>query len=205
MVRFEGIYEFWKKKRIGYEVLFDLRELRNLNKERFFEAVDEAVDFEIFEMNVRKVREKDEGSYYFFNIKPSTLLYYFDRVVSLLGGKDVIELREDHISEELLKDLARKRKDVPFLLSLDDFGRSSSNLDRIILLKPNFVKVEVPLYGVNPLRNLVRAVKSFDRRIYLVAEKVEDYTHLSLSLSAGFDFWQGFLEKKISNNGKKFL
>ena len=196
-MRLEGIYQGLKQ--VGYEVLFESSELPlNGNKEKFFEKVDEEIDFLIFTEHVR--RTQDIGGLKFLNIKPSTLIKYANQIIEIIDGKTVIELREDYAEEEEINAIRKLREKYPFLLSIDDFGRKASNFDRLFILRPNFVKIEIPLFDRKTLCQLVYILKTFP--VKLIAEKVETEKDFKLVKSLNFDFWQGFFSKKVTKNKK---
>ncbi len=191
-MRLEGIYQGLKQ--VGYEVLFESSELPlNGNKEKFFEKVDEEIDFLIFTEHVR--RTQDIGGLKFLNIKPSTLIKYANQIVEIIDGRVVIELREDYASEEEIIQIRKLREKYPFLLSIDDFGKQASNFDRLLILEPNFVKIEVNLFDRKTLWNLVSILKTYP--VKLVAEKVENREQWKMVKSFGFDFWQGYYSRTL--------
>ena len=196
-MRLEGIFKGLKQ--VGYEVLFESSELPlNGTKEKFFEKIDEDVDFLIFQEHLR--RTQNLSGLKFLNLKPSTLIKYANQIVELIDGKTVIELREDYATEEEINAIRKLREEYPFLLSIDDFGRQASNFDRLFALRPNFAKVEIPLFDRKTLWQIVNILKSFP--IKLIAEKVETENDFKLVKSLNFDFWQGYFSKKILGNKK---
>jgi len=195
-MKVEGIYTF-DMELFGWEVLWDAEFVEG-KKERFFGSLEESIDLEIFKRNLEVVKEK---GLYFLNLKPSTLLKYAGHIVELISPNVVIELREDAIEEPILLQLVNLRRYYPFRLSLDDFGRIASNVDRLKLLVPQFVKIEVPLFTVKELVFLVNFVKSVDRNCKVVAEKVENESLFKLAKGVGFELWQGFYEKELKNAG----
>jgi len=82
------------------------------------------------------------------------------------------------------------------LLSIDDFGRRSSNIDRLKLLKPNFIKIEVNMFDRISLVNLINFISAYHPCI-IIAEKVENEGLLRLARAAGVKYWQGYLERYL--------
>lgn len=200
MVKVEGIYRGFE--RVGQEVLLNERGFEviigNGRKEKFFERLDEEIDFSLFLHHVKWIRENRIGGYSFVNIKPSTLLRYREEITLAIDGKIVVEVREDHMSDEEIKELVKFRGNFPFLLSIDDFGRRSSNLDRIAFLKPNFVKVDMTLFrSPKEVIHFVSFLRNYSERSVLIAEKVESEEVFRAVKGAGIDLWQGWYEKKI--------
>lgn len=201
-MKIEGIFK--NLELIGYEVLFESSDLPldgNGAKEKFFENLDEEIDFLIFSEHLKRT-EKLKGIR-FVNLKPSTLIKYAGKILEMLDGRTVIELREDYASEEEIKEIEKIRKKFPFLLSIDDFGKQASNFDRILLLKPNFVKIEINFFDRKTLWYLANLIRT--HKIKLIAEKVETERDFKMIKSFGFDFWQGYFSKKINSFQKPAL
>ena len=195
-MREEGIYK--EKMKIGTEVLFEGYFVpEGKAKESFFDNIDERLDFEIFKILSEKTKERKE--YVFINLKPSTLVIYSKEIFGLIRSNMVLEIREDYLEKELLLELVRIRNELPFLLSLDDFGKNSSNFDRLKLLKPDFVKIEISLYRDGSLKDLIRLVKKFSPTSKLIAERVETFFDFKTALREGFDLWQGYFEKELND------
>ena len=206
MVKIEGIYK--GKERIGQELLLDEKWFhmffgRNGSKERFFEKLDEEVDFSLFLHYTDWIKKVKPSGFTFINIKPVTLIRFKDRIRNLLEGKVVLEVREDRLSEEEALEIAKIREDFPFLLSVDDFGRGASNLDRVAVLRPNFVKVDISLFSRSKdLVNLVTFLKEYaGKRMVLIAEKVERKEDLRMARGAGIELWQGWYEREWLKHG----
>ena len=200
MVKVEGIYRGIEK--VGQELLLDERGfeiiLGNGRKDRFFDLIDEDMDLSLFIHHANwAVSRKPNGKYTFINLKPQTLIKHFETIISFLSGKVVVELREDLMSDKELRIIQDLRREVPFLLSIDDFGRGASNLDRVISLQPNFVKVDVSLFNT-PL-GLMKAVELLNHhtRAVLIAEKVENEKIFRMIRGAGMELWQGWYEKEL--------
>ncbi len=192
-MKLEGIFK--GKRKIGSEILFESMDIPlNGKKERFFESIDEDIDFEIFMRNYEKA--KDLKGLKFFNLKPQTLAKYGKEILSVIDPKTVLEIRESNADEKVIKSIVKIRKEKPFLLSLDDFGKNSSNFDRIEAFKPDFIKVEIPLFSKKNLVLFVSLLK-VTCTAKLIAEKVENVEDFKTAKLAGFDLWQGYCEKEL--------
>jgi len=201
-MKVEGIFTFENLRKVGFEILWEMEGISlNGKKEKFFEDISEDIDFEIFKYHVEKIGSSK--LLVFLNVKPSTLVKYKEKIFEMITGKMVIELREDGIDTEMLKELVEIRKNYPFLLSLDDFGRNSSNFDRLKLLNPQFLKIKISFFNRKELVHLITLVKSINPKCKLIAEKVETYEDFKIAKALGFDFWQGYLEKNLSEKFHK--
>ena len=208
MVKVEGIYKGLEK--IGQEVLLDGKGFELIfgsgKKEKFFESIDEDIDFSLFMHHVNWIQTNRLSGYSFVNLKPSTLIKYSREILRVIKGKIVVEMREDHMDNRELERIIRIRSDFPFLLSLDDFGRKSSNLDRIAHLNPNFVKIDLSLFSSGrDLVYFVNFLRSYSRSSVLIAEKVENERHYRMIKGAGIKLWQGFYEKSLEKEKDKNL
>ncbi len=200
MVKLEGIYK--RDKKIGHEVLLNEKGLEvfmgNGKKEKFFDGIDEEIDFSLFLHHIRWVRKNRLPGYSFINIKPSTLVRYKKEIPYAVKGRIVIEIREDHIDSGDIGQIIELRENFPFLLSIDDFGRGSSNLDRIVKLRPNFIKLDMSLFdGLKDLVRFTHFLSNYSSDSILIAEKVENEDLYRISNGAGIPLWQGWYEKKL--------
>ena len=101
------------------------------------------------------------------------------------------------IPDSGLERLAEIRKEYMFLLSIDDFGVKASNIDRIRLLEPNFIKLDVRLFrNTRELFDLVIFLRDISGAS-LVAECVESEEHLRMVRAAGIEFWSGFYGNRM--------
>ncbi len=194
--RVEGIYRV--DRRIGQELLYDYTPLR-ISREKFFEVVEEDFDYVCFLSHIDYIEKEGLEGFSFVNIKPRTVLKYRDRVLRKLKPKIVLDLREDLVTPAELWELRRMREENPFLLSIDDFGCQGSNLDRIEILQPDFVKIDVNLLrfkGWVCFENLIRFLKDYTKAV-LIAEKVETEEELRIALDSGVEVWSGFYEVRL--------
>lgn len=207
LIKLEPVVSLRTGKVVAYEVLY-----RDFNREaeKAFASIDEEWDYEIFLSNVLTLRHMLENGVlpephrFLLNIKPSTLLVFAGSIMSLIEMLPfvvILELREDWIRDKELVELASLRKEAPFLLSLDDFGKGASNIDRIITLEPNLVKLDLEVLNKVPatsLLHLVESIKGLKLPLQLVAEKVETQEHLKKTRALNIGLAQGYLlEKKL--------
>lgn len=190
----EPIVSLKNNREVGYEVLF-----RGLpvDRERLFSRLDENIDFEIFKQALKYLTNiYHERSFFkfFVNIKPITLVRYKTEIKALLEELPfvvVLELREDFLEEVHIKELSKVEG---FMYSLDDFGRGSSNIDRIVHLKPQFIKLDLEVLKHLPLEALVMLSEAIKKTIpvKLIMEKVETEKQLSIARACGVELAQGW-------------
>lgn len=135
----------------------------------------------------------------FLNIDLSSYNEHPESYQRLYGDSSglAIELTETN-GRDLLNFASWARKS-PVQLALDDFGSSLSNLDRILVLEPSFIKLDgtfVHHVERDELRQqLVRATLELSRftDTTLIAECVETEAEASFLRSVGVPFAQGYL------------
>lgn len=148
-----------------------------------------------------------DGARLFLNILPSTFIcpgYEAELagVVDAAGlapGDVVLELLEsDDAGPDALSLAANRYRDCGFLIAVDDFGARYSNLDRLLRIQPDLVKLDGELIrsrnrrsGRPLLRDLVTLLHQSD--IVVVVEGVETTEELVLAVEAKVDIAQGFL------------
>ena len=114
-------------------------------------------------------------------------------------GNIIIEILESAIGDtDLLKNFVDEYKSQGFLIAVDDFGSGFSNWDRIILLKPDIVKldrsiiknIESDFFKQETARSLIRL--SHNTGSLVIAEGVETVSEAVKSLELDADIFQGF-------------
>ncbi|QGZ64870.1 bifunctional diguanylate cyclase/phosphodiesterase [Paraburkholderia acidisoli] len=147
------------------------------------------------------------GARLFLNILPSTFVRagYENELARMAdeAGLDprniVLELLEsDDASPDALSLAANRYRDCGFLIAVDDFGARYSNLDRLLRIQPDLVKLDGELIrarnrrsGRPLLRDLVMLLHQAD--IAVVVEGVETTEELVLTVESKVDIVQGFL------------
>lgn len=118
----------------------------------------------------------------------------------MLKHKIVLELLETEEIElyERLTPVVLEIKKEGVRLAIDDFGAGYSNLQRLIELEVDFIKIDASIVKRLPesekARNLVRAVGRFARAagIRTIAEFVADERIFNLVCELGVDYSQGY-------------
>jgi EAL domain-containing protein (putative c-di-GMP-specific phosphodiesterase class I) len=146
------------------------------------------------------------GERLFLNFRPETLLVagYADELVQtvrraeLSPGQVVIEVVESGGSLHRLADAVEEFRGHGFQIALDDFGVGLSNIDRLIRLAPDVVKLDRSLL-VSAMQNS-RAALVFSKLVGLlheaqsavVVEGVETQADLDFTVAVQADMAQGF-------------
>ena len=228
-IYFQPIFSVGSKKVIGLEALlrgvkdgevisplklFEMAEKKGLKVELDRAARYLAfVLFKNFFVNQGR-NDKKTNFYLFFNFDASIIdesccaTWYIHRLVEKCGlspSQIVIEIIETKVKNfEALKRFVKTYRDLGFLIALDDVGVDYSNLNRIIEIKPDFIKVDRILVKdlakdeykcklIKALANLTKQIGSF-----ILAEGIETEMDLFKTLELGVDFHQGyFLERPV--------
>ncbi|MBA4709165.1 EAL domain-containing protein [Aquitalea aquatica] len=110
-----------------------------------------------------------------------------------------LEVVEDAVSDPMrLYEAVQRYRSLGFKIALDDFGQGASNLERVWLLEPDYVKLDKVLMrhalmrpGVrDKLARLVDILHLHGAKV--VGEGIESAMQLDIARAAGCDFVQGF-------------
>ena len=114
--------------------------------------------------------------------------------------KVTIEICEADFSQDLsvLNELIYRYKDAGCRIAIDDLGKGFSNLDRIIHLNPDFLKVDASITQSCPENELpfiileTLGLLSQKMGVSLVMEGVETREQFQRGLRAGVRYFQGY-------------
>ncbi|MFT8309693.1 MAG: EAL domain-containing protein [Sporolactobacillus sp.] len=154
----------------------------------------------------------------FVNIKPSWMFRSYQesgdmftlRLLERYGippSSIVIEVTEDDFrgSIEELQSFVEKYREKGCLIAIDDIGTGSSNIDRIVRIKPNFLKADIYMmkksaYDFGYLGAL-RSISMLADQIgaALLIEGVETREDLRRAISIGAHYVQGFLFSQVKS------
>lgn len=155
---FQPIYNTTNWRTLGYEVLFRSRLYVN-PEEAFKEARNEKKLYELDTQSIHKAlftyqeaNYKKENGYLFLNVFPSTILNpnfqsFLNKIITeeLLNSQQIVfELSEIEFTNEF-SDLAKsiqQLQELGILIAIDDIGKGYSNLQTVIELSPNFLKLD---------------------------------------------------------------
>ncbi|MFT4069183.1 EAL domain-containing protein [Paraburkholderia sp.] len=155
--------------------------------------------------NARRVLPGD--AWLFLNILPATFIAdgYADqlaqivRAAGLEPGRVILEILESHGGsvDDMSRAAARYRQHG-FLIAVDDFGAGQSNLDRLLRIRPDLVKLDGELIRATAHRTgqpiLPKLVSLLHQAgMLVVVEGVETAEELILAVESNVDFAQGYL------------
>lgn len=155
--------------------------------------------------NARKSLPGD--AWLFLNILPATFIAegYADRLAAIVRAvglepeQVILEILESHGgSVDDMSRAAASYREYGFLIAVDDFGAGQSNLDRLLRIRPDIVKLDGELiratsHGTEQpiLPKLVSLLHQAG--MLVVVEGVETTEELILAVESNVDFAQGYL------------
>jgi len=194
-------------KLISPLILFESAKQEDLNIE--LDIVARYIAFKTYKKFLENFNEPFEPPYLFFNFDasifdkkgcPTWFIYRLANKFGLEPSQIVIEVTETKVENlKVLKDFIKVYKEQGFLIAIDDVGQEYSNINRIIELKPDFLKIDrniiqgiaVDNYRYLLTKKLVDLSKSLG--IFAMAEGIETKEDLIKGLEIGLDFCQGYL------------
>ncbi|MFA6341772.1 MAG: EAL domain-containing protein [Fibrobacteraceae bacterium] len=121
--------------------------------------------------------------------------------------KIIIEICENQIqSTDTLVQFVKQCRAIGFLIAIDDLGKEYSNLDRVITLVPDIIKLDREL--VSEIQNnihkraIVRSMVIMGEECgsLVVAEGVECWEEIVALMELGIDMFQGYFFARPSGN-----
>lgn len=217
-VNFQPIVSISKRNTIGFESLLRAYHFGEfISPEALFSYAKEREDVITLDsicQNKALIRyqEHSHNKLLFINIETSLLEYYIENVdfiiqytdnLKIPRGKIVIEINEKRAdNNSRLVDLVNVYRKAGFLIALDDVGAGYSNLNRIVLAKPDIIKVDRSVIS-NIDKNyykqeVLRAITDLGQKIgaIAIAEGVEEENEVITCVSCGVDWFQGYYFSK---------
>lgn len=214
---FQPIISVANGKIIGYETLarqFDtqnnvisagsLFSSRDLNAEQRTE-----LDRQVRWQALQKFAELDSNTYLAINISAA----WIDNLTHLNASptlkmleelnidrqRIIIEITEDHADLTKLTEIVRRYRKQGLQVALDDFGTGSSQLQRVMAIKPDIIKIDMRLFKKATKGGIVGEVVSMMTRLgkrtgcQIICEGVETEEEFLFGLNCGAQYMQGHL------------
>jgi EAL domain-containing protein (putative c-di-GMP-specific phosphodiesterase class I) len=208
---FQPIVDLQRGLNAGYEVLARFRGPPHATPDRWFiaaHAMGRGVELEalVIERALSQRRWLPESCFLSINVAPAALLE--PRIQSLLRAQPlshvVFELTEhERVADyDLLMRAIRQVKSMGALVAVDDAGAGYSSLQHILVLRPDFVKLDraliAGLHYDEAKAALIEMFGGFSSRIdaWLLAEGVEEASELSRLIQLGVPLAQGYFMGK---------
>jgi diguanylate cyclase (GGDEF)-like protein len=201
VVKYESLMRIRSKddplKFLSPAVFMDFLKENKIYKEISLEVIEKA--FEVFQyydknlsINLNYKEVADE--------KSSTKLLELIKKYNI-GHKLTIELTEtdDIENHEILAEFVSVVRKTGAKIAIDDFGTGFSNFERILKIKPDFVKLDGSIVKhITEDENFLILIQGFvnickDLQIQTIAEYISDINVYNKAKFIGVDFFQGFL------------
>lgn len=140
--------------------------------------------------------------------------------VALSPADVVFEITEKHSIDDFgqFRKSLRNYRTQGYLIAIDDMGAGHSNLQTVVELSPDFIKLDLSLItGIHRSRikqNVIESIVTLAKKIHckLIAEGIETEEELKTLIGLGIDYGQGFFLKKpapdvsgITSSAKKVI
>lgn len=148
----------------------------------------------------------------FINIETSLLEYYLQHIAPIIRsinhlnlplGRIVIEINEKRANNDSkLVELVNICKKAGFAIALYDVGAGHSNLNRIVLAKPDIIKVDRSVISHIDedyyKQEVLKAITDLGQKIgaVTIAEGVEEKSEAVACVNCGVDWFQGYYFSK---------
>ena len=160
---------------------------------------------------LKKYVEEKRTEYLFINIRLAWLDDYVDKPEELptiqwvhefgiTTDRIVIEITEEEFNtSDAHINVLSYYKNAGFRIALDDYGKNASNIDRLALIQPDIMKINIDYIHKSEqsyhYREYLRALASFAEAvgIEVLYEGVETQQQLDICMSSRGRFYQGFL------------
>lgn len=202
---------------IGSEGLLRIKteEGLSIRPDLFFKSLDlataTAVDNLSIELHAANfcLGAANQTSWLFINLSPRGSDTGLDRQVfeqllrqaqalQVMGCQLVVEIVEAHVEHiDQYRNAISDLRQAGAMIALDDFGKASSNLDRVLHLSPEIVKLDRQMllstsdcFSPRALKNLVAMLQQSESHVLI--EGVETEPEALMALNSGADFAQGY-------------
>jgi len=160
---------------------------------------------------MKKYVEEKRSEYLFINIRLAWLQDYIDRpdeLPTIQWAKEfgidpdriVIEITEEEFyADEAHINVLTYYKKAGCHIALDDYGKSASNIDRLALLQPDIIKINIDYIHKSEnsyhYREYLKFLAAFAEAvgIEVLYEGIETQTQLDICMACKGRFFQGFL------------
>lgn len=111
----------------------------------------------------------------------------------------IVEITEDHANLNKLREIVKRYRKQGLRVALDDFGAGSSQLQRVMAIKPDIIKIDMRLFKEATKGGIASEIVNLMTRLgkrtgcQIICEGVESDEEFLFGLSCGAQFMQGHL------------
>jgi len=158
---------------------------------------------------LQKFAELDNSSYLAINISAAWIdnLHQLNASPTLKmleelnidRSRIIVEITEAHADLDKLKRIAKQYRKQGLRVALDDFGSGSSQLERVMAIRPDIIKIDMRLYKQAVKGGIAGEVVKLMTRLgkrtgcQIICEGVETDEEFLFGLNCGAQFMQGYL------------
>ena len=219
---FQPIISLNHRRIVGYEALLRTHDSQNntVSPEMLFnsrENIGEVIELDRLCRTIHSANyqsHSQEDNWLFLNINPEVINHgnqyadFFSQLLdktSIQPSQIVVEVLENQVSDEaLLRERIDYYRQIGCLIAIDDFGAGHSNIDRVLHMEPEIVKLDRSLLlntsakAKRILTNLVALLH--EAGCLVVLECIETLDQAILAYEIDVDLVQGyfFSQPKIS-------
>jgi EAL domain-containing protein (putative c-di-GMP-specific phosphodiesterase class I) len=174
-----------------------------------------AVDRIVRKIALQRFAEEGSGEYLFINLHLDWIAQYADRPEDLPTikwakefGVDLNKLVMEITEEEFYDDNDKFNKVMAYYkesgcrIAIDDFGKEASHIDRLAMLSPDIIKIDMSYIHRSEdsyhYREYLKTLSSFAEQvgIEVLYEGIETQKQLEICIACGGRFYQGFILAK---------
>ena len=164
---------------------------------------------------LKEYKTSKQNSLLFINMETALLEYYVKHAPAIVAqidslqierNKIVIEINEKRATNDaLLLELVTLYRQYGFIIALDDVGAGYSNLNRIVLARPDIIKIDRSVITNVHLnyykQEVIKAISELGQKIgaIAIAEGVEEELEVIACVECGVDWFQGYYFSKAMN------
>jgi EAL domain-containing protein (putative c-di-GMP-specific phosphodiesterase class I) len=214
---FQPIVSVASGKIVGYEALARQRNLLNqvvpagalLASPELDAKQRTELDRQVRWQALQKFAELDNSTYLAINISAAWIdnLHHLNasptlRMLEELNidrSRIIVEITEAHADLNKLKQIAKRYRKQGLRVALDDFGTGSSQLERVMAIHPDIIKIDMRLFKQAAKGGIAGEVVKLMTRLgkrtgcQIICEGVETDEEFLFGLNCGAQFMQGFL------------
>ena len=158
---------------------------------------------------LQKFAELDKDTYLALNISAAWIhnIKHLDALPTLKMLEElnidrqriIIEITEEHVELNKLRDIVKRYRKHGLRVALDDFGAGSSQLQRVMAIYPDIIKIDMRLFKKATKGGIAREVVQLMTRLgkrtgcQIICEGVETDEEFLFGLDCGAQFMQGHL------------
>lgn len=214
---FQPIVSVANGKIIGYEAL--ARQLDSNNKAISAGAIFTSpeldakqrteLDRQVRRQALQKFAELDSNTYLAINISAAWIdnirqlnalptLKMLDEL-NIDRQRIIIEITEDHADLNKLKEIVKRYRKQGLRVALDDFGAGASQLQRVMAIHPDIIKIDMRLFKQATKGGIASEIVNLLTRLgkrtgcQIICEGVETDEEFLFGLNCGAQFMQGYL------------